>query len=75
MESIVNNRLKKFKTLEKGIEYMYKNGVIRNINSARISVPPLFELRDNFYSCKIPKTLMLAGIERMDKYSTNASKI
>ena len=49
MESIVNNRLKKFKTLEKGIEYMYKNGVIRNINSARISVPPLFELRDNFY--------------------------
>ena len=97
MESIVNNRPRKFKTLEKGIEYMYKNGTIKNINSARISVPPLLELKDNFYywktnlmdsekywvewftgltksflSCKIPKTLMLAGIERMDKELTIA---
>ena len=32
-------------------------------------------LTKSFLSCKIPKTLMLDGIERMDKYSTNASKI
>ena len=97
MENIVNNRPERFNSIEKGIEYMYKSGTIKNINSARISVPPLLKeeisnsgnktyvfktnlleskpywnewfigLTKAFLSCNIPKTLMLASIERMDK--------
>ena len=102
MENIVNNRPERFNSIEKGIEYMYKSGTIKNINSARISVPPLLKEEVNkkgsktyvfktnlleskpywnewfigltkaFLSCNIPKTLMLAGIERMDKDLTIA---
>ena len=97
MENIVNNRPERFNSIQKGIEYMYKSGTIQNIESARISVPPLLKedinnkgtktyifktnlmeskpfwnewfigLTKAFLSCTIPKTLMLAGIERMDK--------
>ena len=66
MENIVHNRPDKFNSIQKGIEYMYKSGTIKNIESARISVPPLLN------SCNIPKMLMLAGIERMDKDLTIA---
>ena len=102
MENIVNNRPERFNTIQKGIEYMYKSGTIKNIESARISVPPLLKedisnkgtktyvfktnlmeskpfwnewfigLTKAFLSCNIPKTLMLAGIERMDKDLTIA---
>ena len=102
MENIVNNRPERFNSIQKGIEYMYKSGTIRNIDSARISVPPLLKEEVNnkgiktyvfktnlieskpywnewfigltkaFLSCNIPKTLMLAGIERMDKDLTIA---
>ena len=41
MESIVKSRPKKFKSLEEGVEYFYRTGTIKNIESARISVPPL----------------------------------
>ena len=96
MESIVENRPQYFSSINKGIEYMFKNGTIKNLESARISVPPLLKeeekngnkiylwktdlmasqkywtewfsgLTKAFLSCKIPKILMLAGIERMDK--------
>lgn len=96
MENIVYNRPPSFSSVEKGIEYMFKSGTIKNLDSARISVPPLlketkkgdssiYEWKTNlmaskqfwtewfigltkaFLSCKIPKILMLAGIERMDK--------
>lgn len=43
MESIVKNRPSKFKSIEQGIEYMYKSGTIKRIESARISVPPLLK--------------------------------
>ena len=103
MENIVNNRPNKFNSIQKGIEYMYKSGTIKNIESARISVPPLLKEEKNektgktvykfktnlldskpfwnewfigltkaFLSCNIPKMLMLAGIERMDKDLTIA---
>ena len=102
MENIVNNRPERFNSIQKGIEYMYKSGTIKNIESARISVPPLLKedvnnkgvktyvfktnlmeskpfwnewfigLTKAFLSCNIPKTLMLAGIERMDKDLTIA---
>ena len=103
MENIVNNRPDKFNSIQKGIEYMYKSGTIKNIESARISVPPLLKEEKNektgktvykfktnlldskpfwnewfigltkaFLSCNIPKMLMLAGIERMDKDLTIA---
>lgn len=96
MENIVYNRPPSFSSVEKGIEYMFKSGTIKNLESAKISVPPLlkevkkgdstfYEWKTNlmaskqfwtewfigltkaFLSCKIPKILMLAGIERMDK--------
>ena len=103
MENIVHNRPDKFNSIQKGIEYMYKSGTIKNIESARISVPPLLKEEKNektgktiykfktnlldskpywnewflgltkaFLSCYIPKMLMLAGIERMDKDLTIA---
>ena len=103
MENIVHNRPDKFNSIQKGIEYMYKSGTIKNIESARISVPPLLKevknektgknyyvfktnlldskpfwnewfigLTKAFLSCNIPKMLMLAGIERMDKDLTIA---
>ena len=102
MENIVNNRPERFNSIQKGIEYMYKSGTIKNLESARISVPPLLRedinnkgtktyvfktnlmeskpfwnewfigLTKAFLSCNIPKTLMLAGIERMDKDLTIA---
>ena len=100
MENIVKSRPERFNSIQKGIEYMYKSGTIKNIESARISVPPLLKeeinskgvktyvfktnlmdskpywnewfigLTKSFLSCNIPKTLMLAGIERMDKELT-----
>jgi protein phosphatase methylesterase 1 len=101
MENFVNNRPENFPSIEKGIEYMFRSGTIKNLQSARISVPPLLEEIDNngkkfykfktnlmaskkywndwfigltksFLSIKVPKTLMLAGIERMDKDLTIA---
>jgi protein phosphatase methylesterase 1 len=47
MESIVKSRPKKFKSLEEGIEYFYKSNTIKNLESARISVPPLLKGDEN----------------------------
>jgi len=47
MESIVKSRPKKFKSLEDGIEYFYKSNTIKNLESARISVPPLLKQDGN----------------------------
>ena len=101
MEEIVNNRPPHFTSVEKGIEYMYKSNTIKNLESARISVPPLLKeidkngtklyewktdlmasqkfwvewftgLSKTFLHIKVPKILMLAGVERMDKDLTIA---
>jgi protein phosphatase methylesterase 1 len=52
MESIVKNRPKKFKTLDDGVEYFYKSGTIKNLESARISVPPLLKEDNNGFVWK-----------------------
>ncbi len=101
LENFDNNRPENFPSIEKGIEYIFKSSTIKNLQSSRISVPPLLEEIDNngkkfykfktnlmaskkywndwfigltksFLSIKVPKTLMLAGIERMDKDLTIA---
>ena len=41
MENIVHNKPEKFNSIQKGIEYMYKSGTIKNIENRRISVTPL----------------------------------
>ena len=32
-----------FPSIKKGIEYMFRSGAIKNLQSAKISVPPLLE--------------------------------
>jgi protein phosphatase methylesterase 1 len=41
MESIVINRPNTFESVEGAIEYMYKSGTIKNLESVKISVPSL----------------------------------
>jgi protein phosphatase methylesterase 1 len=43
MENIVNNKPETFPSIETGIEYMFRSGAIKNLQSAKISVPPLLE--------------------------------
>ena len=98
MENIVNSRPQVLNSIEKGIQYMIKSGQIKNVDSARISVPSLVKDNGNgtyswktnllasekywkewfegltkaFLGLKLPKMLMLAGVERMDKELTIA---
>ena len=58
MESFVKSRPKKFKTVEEGIEYFFRSGTIKNIESARISVPPLLREKE-------------AGNEKYYEWKTN----
>lgn len=59
MESIVKSRPKSFKSIEGAIEYMYKSGTIKNIHSARVSVPPLVKESDG--NTFVWKTNLLAS--------------
>jgi pimeloyl-ACP methyl ester carboxylesterase len=43
MENIVKTRPSKFTSIEQAVEYMYKSGTIKCLESARISVPPLLK--------------------------------
>ncbi|KAF3790195.1 phosphatase methylesterase 1 protein [Nymphaea thermarum] len=97
MQKILSSRPQHFRTIEKAIEWSVKGGSLRNIESARISVPstltyneakkcytyrtPLEEtekywkgwyegLSDKFLSCPVPKLLLLAGTDRLDKTLT-----
>ena len=47
MENVVHNRPPSFQSIDKAIEYMFKSGTIQNIESARISVPPLLKESKN----------------------------
>jgi len=40
MEQIVQSRPKSFKDVETAIQYAYKSGIIKNLESARVSIPP-----------------------------------
>jgi protein phosphatase methylesterase 1 len=53
MESIVKSRPNVFNSMEGAVEYMYKSGTIKNLESARISVPPLVrKVSENKYIWK-----------------------
>jgi protein phosphatase methylesterase 1 len=52
MESIVKNRPKNFDSVENAIEYMYKTNTIKNLESAKFSVPSLVKKEGNKYVWK-----------------------
>ncbi|KAG0494329.1 hypothetical protein HPP92_005323 [Vanilla planifolia] len=94
MQKILSNRMQFFQTLEKAIEWSVKGGSLRNVESARISVPSTLKfdesrkcytyrtqleetesywkgwyegLSEKFLSCPVPKLLLLAGTDRLDR--------
>ncbi|KAL0917669.1 hypothetical protein M5K25_012748 [Dendrobium thyrsiflorum] len=97
MQKILSNRMQFFSSMEKAIEWSVRGGSLRNVESARISVPstlkfdeskkcytyrtPLQEtesywkgwyegLSEKFLSCPMPKLLLLAGTDRLDRALT-----
>ncbi|XP_077231821.1 esterase/lipase/thioesterase family protein [Tasmannia lanceolata] len=97
MQKILSSRMQHFHTIEKAIEWSVKGGSLRNLESARLSVPstlkysdskkcytyrtPLEEteiywkgwyegLSEKFLSCPVPKLLLLAGTDRLDRSLT-----
>lgn len=95
MQKILSNRMQHFQTIERAVEWSVKGGSLRNVESARLSVPstlkyddskkcytyrtPLEEtenywkgwyegLSDKFLSCPVPKLLLLAGTDRLDRF-------
>lgn len=97
MQKILSNRTQFFPTLEKAIEWSVKSGSLRNVESARISVPSTLKfdeskkcytykisleeteiywkgwyegLSEKFLSCPVPKLLLLAGTDRLDRALT-----
>ena len=49
MKSIINRRPKKFDSIRDAIKYCVMDGIIRNVESATISVPPMFVKEDAKY--------------------------
>ncbi|KAJ8618710.1 hypothetical protein MRB53_014896 [Persea americana] len=97
MQKILSNRMQHFHAIEKAIEWSVKGGSLRNIESARVSVPPTLKyddakkcytyrtrleeteqywkgwyegLSEKFLSCPVPKLLLLAGTDRLDRTLT-----
>ncbi|KAJ8493781.1 hypothetical protein OPV22_015502 [Ensete ventricosum] len=97
MQKILSSRMQYFPAIEKAIEWSVKGGPLRNIESARVSVPstlvyddskkcytyrtPLEKterywkgwyegLSEMFLSCPVPKLLLLAGTDRLDRSLT-----
>ncbi|XP_020110551.1 protein phosphatase methylesterase 1 isoform X2 [Ananas comosus] len=97
MQKILSSRMQHFPSIEKAVEWSVKGGPLRNVESARLSVPstlkydeskkcytyrtPLEEserywkgwyegLSDKFLSCPVPKLLLLAGTDRLDRALT-----
>ncbi|KAA0039282.1 hypothetical protein IC582_020510 [Cucumis melo] len=97
MQKILSNRMKHFSSVEKAIEWSVKGGSMRNIESARVSIPSTLTyddskkcytyraklekteqywkswyegLSEKFLSCSVPKLLLLAGADRLDKTLT-----
>ncbi|PKA57173.1 protein phosphatase methylesterase 1 [Apostasia shenzhenica] len=77
MQKILSNRMQFFPTIEKAIEWSVKGGPLRNVDSARVSVPSTLKfdeskkwyegLSEKFLSCPVPKLLLLAGTDRLDR--------
>lgn len=97
MQKILSNRMQYFPTIEKAIEWSIKGGSLRNIESARVSIPTTLTydeskkcyvyrarleeteqywrgwyegLSEKFLSCGVPKLLLLAGADRLDRALT-----
>ncbi|EEF36892.1 Protein phosphatase methylesterase, putative [Ricinus communis] len=97
MQKILSNRMQHFSSIEKAIEWSVKGGALRNIDSARISVPTTLKYDDSkkcyvyrsrleeteqywrewyegvsekFLSSPVPKLLLLAGTDRLDRTLT-----
>ncbi|MQM07354.1 hypothetical protein Taro_040184, partial [Colocasia esculenta] len=94
MQKILANRMQHFHTIEKAVEWSVKGGSLRNVESARLSVPSTLKydeskqcytyrtlleeteqywkgwyegLSEKFLSCPVPKLLLLAGTDRLDR--------
>ncbi|VFQ61405.1 unnamed protein product [Cuscuta campestris] len=97
MQKILSNRMQHFSTLKKAIEWSVKGGTLRNIDSARVSIPSTLIYDDSkncythrarleeteqcwkgwyeglselFLSSPVPKLLLLAGTDRLDRSLT-----
>ncbi|KAL5713236.1 protein phosphatase methylesterase-1 [Ranunculus cassubicifolius] len=97
MQKILSSRMQYFPTIEKAVEWSVKGGSLRNVESARLSVPSTLVyddskkcytyrtrleetdrywkgwyegLSDKFLSCTVPKLLLLAGTDRLDRSLT-----
>ncbi|KAL1815576.1 hypothetical protein ACET3Z_018150 [Daucus carota] len=97
MQKILSNRMQYFPTIEKAIEWSVKGGTLRNVESARISIPSTVKyddskkcyvhranlmeteqywrgwyegLSEKFLSSPVPKILLLAGTDRLDRALT-----
>ncbi|KAK9270214.1 hypothetical protein L1049_025790 [Liquidambar formosana] len=95
MQKILSSRMQYFATIEKAIEWSVKGGSLRNVESARVSIPTTLKyddskkcyiyrarleeteqywrgwyegLSEKFLSCPVPKLLLLAGTDRLDRY-------
>ncbi|GLT32957.1 hypothetical protein SLA2020_075840 [Shorea laevis] len=94
MQKLLSNRMQHFLSVEKAIEWSVKGGSLRNIDSARVSIPTALKyddsrkcyvhrarlgeteqywrgwyegLSEKFLSCPVPKLLLLAGTDRLDR--------
>uniref|UniRef100_A0A2P2JXW8 Protein phosphatase methylesterase 1 n=1 Tax=Rhizophora mucronata TaxID=61149 RepID=A0A2P2JXW8_RHIMU len=97
MRKILSSRMQHFSSIEKAIEWSVKGGSLRNIDSARVSVPATLKyddskncyvyracleeteqywrgwyegLSEKFLSSPVPKLLLLAGTDRLDRTLT-----
>lgn len=97
MQKVLSNRVQHFLSVERAIESSVKGGTLRNIESARISIPSTLKyddsrkcyvhrarlveteqywrgwyegLSEKFLSCPVPKLLLLAGTDRLDRLLT-----
>ncbi|KAK4256217.1 hypothetical protein QN277_009111 [Acacia crassicarpa] len=97
MQKILSGRMQHFQSIEKAIEWSVRGGTLRNIDSARVSIPTTLKyddsrkcyvyrtqleeteqywkgwyegLSDTFLSCPVPKLLLLAGTDRLDRSLT-----
>lgn len=97
MQKILSNRMQHFPSIEKAIEWSVKAGSLRNVDSARVSIPSTLTyddlkkcytyrakleqteqywkswyegLSEKFLSCPVPKLLLLAGTDRLDRTLT-----
>ncbi|XP_024026640.1 protein phosphatase methylesterase 1 [Morus notabilis] len=97
MQKILSSRMQHFSSIEKAIEWSVRGGTLRNIDSARLSIPTTLKyneskkcyiyrarleeteqywrgwyegLSEKFLSSPVPKLLLLAGTDRLDRALT-----